>query len=155
MPTSQLNLEAMSIWFTLYQIEVSLWHDVNHNDGKSAHEFYTEDGVFSVGEHEHLGRKNIQEFYQWRSKRGQRTSRHLVHNFKVDVAPEGQKAFAFGVVCLYAEDGLPILSSKPATMIADLHCEFVHCDDGFWRFAKHHLEPIFRGEGRLTAEPKA
>ena len=145
-------LGEMMLWHVLHQLEVRHWHDVNINVGRTAHECYTEEGVFAVGETRHEGREKIREFYAWRAQRGARTARHLVSNFKVSAGPDGRIASATGVVSLYGADGAPILPSKPATMIADLRSECVLGEDGVWRFTLHELHPLFRGEGRLAGE---
>ena len=147
-----MQLSEMLLWHALHQMEVRHWHDVNGNAGRTAHEFYTEQGVFAVGETRHEGREKIREFYAWRARRGERIARHLVSNFQVVAGADGRTASAMGVVSLYGADGVPVLPSRPATMIADLRSELELGADGIWRFRAHLLHPLFRGEGRLAGE---
>ena len=144
-------LQSAALWYELYNLEVRHWHDVNHNQGQLAHELYTEDGVFSVGETRHEGRTAIQQFYAWRRTRGARLARHLVSNLNFTVDDTGKRAQVTGVITLFAADGKPILESKPPTMISDLVNECLLGEDLKWRFKSHILVPLFRGEGQLNS----
>jgi hypothetical protein len=145
--------DDMQTWFDLNQIVVRYWADVNHNNGERAHEFYEKDGYFSVGEKRHSGRAAIQEFYQWRAKRGARIARHLITNVLTEPGANANEAFVTGSVCLYASDGAPILPSTPPTMVADFRAHCVRDAKG-WLFRAHDVTPLFRGAGRLTSPPE-
>ena len=150
-PLGMTALHQAALWYELYNLEVRHWHDVNHNRGETAHELYTDDGLFSVGETRHEGRTAIQQFYAWRRTRGARLARHLVSNLNFTLDASGKTAWVTGVITLYAADGEPILESKSPTMIADLMNECHLGDDLQWRFKRHVLVPLFRGEGQLNS----
>ena len=140
----------IELWYELNQLAVRYWADVNRNGGQRAHEFYTEDGLFQVGDTRHSGRKTIQEFYGWRATRGARLSRHLLSNTVAEPGSTSDNAVLRGSVSLFAADGEPVLEAKPPTMIADFEAVCVRDSDHIWRFKSHVLTPLFRGEGRLN-----
>lgn len=134
------------LWYTLNDIELRHWYDVNLNDGRTAHELYTEDGLFAVGPQERRGRTAIRDFYEARAKRGVRTARHFVSNFRVLAGDRDGLARATGLISLYAGDQPPPLESKPPVLIADLINEYILSAEGSWRFVSHVLRPIFVGD---------
>ena len=143
---SRVNAKAFELWYTLHEMEVRHWYDVNLNHGKTVHELYTEDGLFAVGPQERRGPKTIREFYEARAKRGVRTARHVLTNFQIFPADDDRHARATGLICLYAGDNLPLLDSKPAVLIADLANEYVSTEKGVWLYRSHILKPIFVGD---------
>ena len=132
--------------------ETEYWHDVDRNWGREAHTFYREDGVFVIGDKRMDGPKAVAKFYGWRQKRGDRTARHLVSNFRL-ANSTGNRSTLECVMCLYAADGVPVLDSRPAIMIADVVSECVRDDSGRWRYALHQLVPIFMGGTAPTMPP--
>ena len=58
----------------LHEKVVAYWHDVDFNWGRNASAHYTEDGVFLGSSVRYDGRAEIQEFYNWRLDRGERTN---------------------------------------------------------------------------------
>jgi len=143
--------DPVALWYALYNLEVRHWHDVNHNQGATAHDLYTEDGLFSVGETRHEGREAIREFYAWRRTRGARVARHIVNNLSFSLDADGRTAWVTGTITLFAADGSPSLPSKAPTMVADLKNECRLGEDSQWRFKSHVLVPLFRGEGHLNS----
>lgn len=137
---------SYELWNALHHIELSHWYDVNLNDGKSVHEFYTKNGHFIVGKQERHSREEIRKFYEARRQRGVRTARHLVSNFLLLPDRKERHVRAAGIVCLHAGDQQPLLPSKAPILIADLSSEFVLEEDGVWRFSLHVLRPVFVGD---------
>ena len=136
----------------LIDLESAYWYEVDHNWGRSAHEFYLPDGVFAIGEKRMHGREEIQNFYRWRQGRGERTARHVVSNFLVRTSGE-RHARAECILCLYAADGAPVLESKPAIMIADVINDYVLNDDDRWLLQSRVLRPVFMGGESPTIPP--
>jgi hypothetical protein len=136
----------------LATFETEYWYEVDHNWGREAHTYYREDGAFVIGDKRMEGPKAVAEFYGWRQGRGERTARHLVSNFRLASAA-GDRATLECVMCLYAADGVPVLDSKPAIMMADVTSECVRDGKARWRYAMHHLKPIFMGGVRPTLPP--
>jgi len=134
------------LWYLLHDLEVHHWYDVNLNAGKTVHELYVEDGLFAVGPQERRGRTAIREFYEARAKRGVRTARHVLTNFRVLPGLRDGEMRATGTVSLHAGDKAPPLDSKPAVLIADLVNEYVREGDGVWRYKSHLLRPVFVGD---------
>lgn len=139
------------LWHALYSLEARYWHAVDRNDGAHADAFYTDDGVFAVGENEFRGRERIRQFYAWRGRRGRgigsgvRTTRHLISNLWVEAAGD-REAKAFGVISFYDGAGRPpVPESNPPIVIADLVNICVRDDEGAWRFKSHRLRPVFMG----------
>jgi hypothetical protein len=141
-----------TVWHALYQLETKYWHDVDFNSGRAAHEFYVAEGLFVVGDNCFRGRERIREFYAWRERRGTstvrsvRTTRHLVSNLLVDRAAADEVRVT-GVISFF--DGVgrpPVMSTKPAILIADISNECVRGEDGRWRFKSHVLQPVFMGD---------
>lgn len=155
MPESEFDL-----WYMLHDMEVRHWHDVNLNAGRTVHELYAEDGLFAVGPQERRGPGEIREFYRARAKRGVRTARHVLTNFRMLRGNSDGVVQATGTVSLYAGDAEPPLPSKPAVLMADLANEYVRADDGRWLYKVHRLSPVFVGDDpfvkhALAAVPKA
>ncbi len=143
--------DDLVLWHALYDLEVRYWYEVDCNGGANAHEFYTPDAVFAVGDNEFRGSERIREFYAWRGRRGAetvrslRTTRHLIGNFWVEAAGE-QEVKAFGVISFYDGSGrAPVPESNPPVLIADLLNICVRDEEGAWRFKSHRLRPVFMG----------
>jgi ketosteroid isomerase-like protein len=134
------------LWYLLHNMEMQHWYDVNLNGGKTVHELYAEDGLFTVGPQERRGPKEIREFYEARAKRGVRTARHVLTNFRVVPGSDNGVMRATGTVSLYVGDAPPPLPSKPAVLMADLINEYVRAVDGRWLYKLHRLSPIFVGD---------
>ena len=139
------------LWHALHRLEVTYWYDVDVNEGRTAHEFFTSDGVKMVGHHRFEGREQIRAFYEWRALQspaqaarqlgisGVRAVRHLVTNLSVTSSSE-RCATARGIVVFYG--GKSKLQSNPP-MVADLTSECVLNEDNLWRFKSHALRPVF------------
>jgi ketosteroid isomerase-like protein len=127
-------------------MEVRHWHDVNLNGGRTVHELYAESSLLAVGPQERRGPREIREFYEARAKRGVRTARHVLTNFRI--VPRGDDGLvrAAGTISLYAGDQAPPLPSTPAVLIADLINEYERAADGRWLYKLHRLSPVFVGD---------
>lgn len=128
---------------------VDYWYEVDMNDGAKAHEYFTEDGVFTSSVKTHRGRAAIQAFYTSRKARGPRVSRHVMSNFRVAVQ-DRDHASAQWVLSLYAADGEAVLPSKPPIMLADVSEELVRERDGAWRYRSRIIKAAFRDETPTT-----
>jgi hypothetical protein len=149
---ARMNQPTFELWYNLHDTEVRHWYDVNLNDGKTVHELYTDDGLFAVGPQERRGRTAIREFYAARAKRGVRTARHVLTNFRILPGDRDRRARATGLICLYAGDKPPMLDSNPPVLIADLVNEYISDENGVWRYRSHILKPIFVGDDRFVRQ---
>jgi hypothetical protein len=143
--------DGLLLWHALHRLEVSYWYDVDVNEGRTAHEFFTPDGVKIVGHNRMEGREQIRAFYTWRARQspteavrqlgisGVRAVRHLVTNLYVASSSE-RSATAMGIVIFY---GGPSKYQSNPPMVADLINEYVLNKDNVWRFKSHTLRPVF------------
>ena len=132
----------------LHALEVDYWYTVDRRHGAGAEQFYTEDGIFVVGSETMRGRDEVAAFYRWRTSRAERTARHCISNPRLSASHENTATFEC-MMHLFADDGPPVLESKPAIMIADVSSDCVLLD-GRWLFKAHVLVPIFTGGVRAT-----
>ena len=143
--------DELLLWHALHRLEVTYWYDVDVNEGRTAHEFFTPDGVKMVGHNRFEGREQIRAFYEWRARQspseavrqlgisGVRAVRHLVTNLYVASSSE-RCATARGTVVFY---GGPSKYHSNPPMVADLINECVLSEDNVWRFKSHTLRPVF------------
>jgi len=137
------TIERLQILREIEDLLIDYWWDVDTNWGKTAHEFYTENGRFSTSIKTRVGRAAIKEFYASREGRGERVARHVATNHRITIH-DRNRASAVWILSLFAADGAPVLPSKPAIMIADVHDEIVREADGRWRYASRTIEAQFR-----------
>ena len=143
--------DELLLWHALHRLEVTYWYDVDVNEGRSAHEFFTPDGVKMVGHNRFEGREQIRAFYEWRARQngamavrqlgisGVRAVRHLITNLYVTSSSE-RCATVLGIVIFYG--GASKHQSTPP-MVADFINECVLNKDNVWRFKSHTLRPVF------------
>ena len=143
--------DELLLWHALHRLEVTYWYDVGVNEGRTAHEFFTPDGVKMVGHNRFEGREQIRAFYEWRARQsgakvvrelgvsGVRAVRHLVTNLYVASSSE-RCATVLGIVIFY---GGPSKRQSNPPMVADLINECVLNKDNVWRFKSHTLRPVF------------
>ena len=137
------------LWAELSQFVADYWHEVDHNAGARAHEFFIPHGVFMTSTQIYEGQDAIQEFYQKRSARGDRTARHLVNNLRIARATDDEVTIDW-VLCLYAHDGLPVQASAPPILIADVSDCCVQTQGG-WRLRSRQINPVFKGGVSTTS----
>ena len=143
--------DELLLWHALHRLEVTYWHDVDFNEGRTAHELFTPDGVKIVGNNRFEGREQIRAFYEWRGRQngataaqqlgiiGVRAVRHLITNLQVASSSE-RCATVQGIVVFYG--GKSKRQSNPP-MVADLINECVLNEDNLWRFKSHTIRPVF------------
>lgn len=147
--------DDLLLWHALYRLEVAYWHDVDFNDGRKVHDYFTTDGVKIVGHNRFEGREQIRAFYEWRAGQigenavdrlaisGVKAVRHLITNLQVASSTE-RSATVLGIVVFYGGLTYPSTrQSNPPMMVADLTNECVLSDDDVWRFKSHTLQPVF------------
>jgi hypothetical protein len=152
LPEAPMNThDQFLLWHALHRLEVTYWHDVDFNDGRTAHEFFTPDGVKIVGRNRFEGREEIRAFYEWRARQigakalgslwttGVKAVRHLITNLYVASSSE-RCATVRGIVIFY---GGKWSHQSSTPMVADLIGECVLNKDNEWRFKSHTLRPIF------------
>lgn len=139
----------------LQQLAVEYWYLVDLKGGDGAANMFTQDGIFHVGPGDPLiGRKAIAEFYRWREDRGERTSRHLLSNFRADFT-DANNASSICVMQLLADDGVPIHPSAPPIFIGDQIDNWHKGEDGNWRLTKRDFSALFMGGVAPTTPPES
>jgi len=134
-----------ALWYGLYHLETSYWHDVDSHQGRNAASFYLEDGVFAIGDNVFRGTERISEFYAWRRGHTRATTRHVLSNLMITQAG-GREAHAQGLLHFYQAEGQPpVWESSAAILVADVINHCVLDDNDVWRFKSHVLRPIFMG----------
>jgi SnoaL-like domain len=152
LPEVPVNIhDEQLLWHALHRLEVTYWYDVDFNEGRNAHEFFTPDGVKMVGHNRFEGREEIRAFYEWRARQngakaahqlgisGVRAVRHLITNLIV-ASSSDRRATVLGIVTFYG--GKSRRQSNPI-MVADLINECELNKDNVWRFKSHTLRPVF------------
>ena len=136
--------DELLLWHALHRLEVTYWYDVDFNEGHTAHEFFTPDGVKVVGPNRFEGREQIREFYEWRARQsGTQAVRHLITNLYVASSSE-RCATVLGIVSFYGGVTYPSKrQSTPPMLVADLINECVLSKDNAWQFKSHTLRPVF------------
>ena len=147
--------DELLLWYSLHRLEAAYWYDVDVNDGRTAHNFFTPDGVKMVGHNRFEGREEIRKFYEWRARQnganavrqlgisGVKAVRHMVTNLYVASNSE-RCAIVLGMVIFYGGPTYPSKRrSNPPMMVADLINECVLSKDNVWRFKSHTLRPVF------------
>jgi SnoaL-like domain len=147
--------DELLLWHALHRLEVTYWYDVDFNEGRTAHEFFTPDGVKMVGHNRFEGREEIRAFYEWRARQtvakavrllgisGVKAVRHLITNLFVASSSE-RCATVLGIVIFHGGLTYPSMrQSNPPMMVADLTNECVLNKDNVWRFKSHTLRPVF------------
>jgi hypothetical protein len=152
LPEAAINPhDELLLWHALHRLEVAYWYDVDANEGRNAHQFFTPDGVKMVGHNRFEGREQIRAFYEWRARQnganvarqlgisGVRAVRHLVTNLNVASSSE-RWATVRGIVVFY---GGQSKRQSNSPMVADLINECVLNSDNVWQFKSHTLRPVF------------
>jgi len=130
------------------------WRDVDENGGRNAGSFWTEDAVWEAPARTFKGRAEIQSFFDWRLKRGDRLALHVVANLKTVVESPTRAASGWYLI-LYAADGVPVQPSKPAEQIAAIEDRWARSDGGVWLCAHRKFKVLFAGGGALAGPPAA
>ena len=138
----------------LYGNMVDYWYEVDMKGGAGVSEMYLEDGIFNGGGKPLVGRAAIEQFYTWRKDRGERTSRHVITNFRADFT-DARHATTCCVMMLLAADGKPVLPAAPPIMTADLIDRCVKDEDGIWRYIERNFVPLFMGGSAPTVAPSS
>ena len=141
--------ETARIVAAIETLNVDYWYDVDRLQGRNAHEFYVEGGVFTTSARTRTGRAAIAEFYRGRQDGRVRTARHVIANLRVAVQ-DHDNASADWILLLHAADGEPVLRSEPAIMIADVHDVCRREPDGRWRYVSRTITAVFKSSTPTT-----
>jgi hypothetical protein len=139
------SLSEGELWLALNRLELRCWHDVDFNGGRAVHELYCSDGIFTVGKNRFEGRESIRAFYEWRRRRREMVTRHIVTNLIVLESSES-RARASGSLTVYRGIGLPPFADTiEPVLVGDFISDCVRGDGGAWLYASHAVDPLFMG----------
>ena len=124
------------------------WHEIDFNGGRDASSYYTEDAEFHGQYASYLGVDKIQQFYDWRVKRGSRLSVHSFTNFRAWFTGD-DTAEATNFLILYARDGEKILKSHEPVTISLATDRYVK-RDGKWLCTYRRFEHLFESDVPVT-----
>lgn len=131
-------------------INAEYWFEVDRNKGLKAHEYFTEDGVYTTSLKSRQGHAAISEFYADRRARdAMRTGRHIITNERV-TAIDANNATCDWILQLHAADGAPVLPSEVAILIGDVRDVCQRGSDGQWRYVSRAITPIFKSSTPTT-----
>jgi hypothetical protein len=142
------TLERLLIIRAIEELSINYWDDVDRNWGRNAHEYYTEDGSYTTSIKTRTGREAIKAFYDSRENRGERVARHFINNHKITIH-DSNRVSADWILSLFAADGTPVLPSRPAIMIADVHDEIVRVGSR-WLYKSRSITALFRDDTPTT-----
>lgn len=141
--------ELARIETAITRLNIDYWYDVDRQDGRNAHAYFVEGGVFTTSARSRTGRTEIAAFYRGRQDGRIRTARHVVANLRV-IVQDATHAQADWILLLHAADGAPILPSESAIMIADVHDLCRLEGDGRWRYVSRTISAVFKSDTPTT-----
>lgn len=141
--------ELLLLRYELEALTIDFWHEVDIAGGGKAASYYVEDAVFASSVREYRGRAAIEAFYERRRDRGARVSLHVVQNFRIEPESDTRVRCQY-ILNLYAADGVPVLPSRPAIMLALVEEVVLKQADGTWRYESRRVFPQFRDETPTT-----
>lgn len=141
--------ELLALRYELEALTIDFWHEVDINGGGRAAAYYVDDAVFETSVREYRGRAAIEAFYGRRRDRGERVSLHVLHNFRIEPESDTRVRCQY-ILSLFAADGVPILPSRPAIMLALVEEVVLKQSGGSWRYESRRIHPQFRDETPTT-----
>lgn len=122
---------------------IEYWHNVDHESGAAAHDFYIEDGVLVLGAARFSGREEIRSMYAARAARGARVSRHLVSNVRLTRHDASADAIlVMSSLTLHAQDGPAPATRMAPVLVADVADRLRVAGDGL-RIVSRVLTSVF------------
>lgn len=129
------------------------WREVDSNGAVNAGSFFTEDGIFEVGDIQtYHGPAGVNEFHRTRLARGARTTMHTFSNVTVELETPDRAAMS-AVTVNYGADGTPPITELAGpSLVAQLRITAERGKDGAWRFSSMRGEPMFIGTDKYTRQ---
>jgi ketosteroid isomerase-like protein len=129
---------------------VDYWFEVDRQQGRNAHDYYTDAGTFSPGTGQNfVGHDQIRALYAGMRNTLQRTGRHCCSNVRIKFVAAG-RAFADYVITLYSAEGdVREFCLDGPSAVCDVRSECERHSDGRWRFSKLCVSPLMVNDDRL------
>jgi ketosteroid isomerase-like protein len=148
----KFDQQSAIIAIELQNLIAEFGHDLDTNNGLNATDFYTEDGVFAVGDFSHRGHAAIRKFYSDRAERirtvakdGIRVSSHTFNNARVTVTDQNNATIEFINVNYGGEGKPPVLGPIAPAMVTNCRMVCRREADGIWRITSFSGTPAFVG----------
>jgi hypothetical protein len=153
----RFDRESALIAIELQQIVAEFANEIDSNDGLDLAGFYTEDGVFFVGDTPYKGREAIGKFYRDRLERipalhkdGIRVGAHTFLNLRTEVRDAHNASVFFTNVSYAGEGKPPVRMTITPAMITTCRMDFRLEADGRWRITSFTGTPVFIGDDPFT-----
>ncbi|SHO43826.1 nuclear transport factor 2 family protein [Desulfopila aestuarii] len=142
METQIERLERLETRLAIESLNADFCHYLDCNMIDELVELFTEEARYSHGLRRSCGRDEIRRLFTDRTRKGERTSRHMQTGLKITMRSPVE-ADGRSVCMTFACDGLPPISPATPFLVADFIDEYQYCSDGRWRIRKRHIERIF------------
>lgn len=149
--------ESAAVALELQQLVSDFAHEIDSNNGLKIADFYTEDGVFFVGDTPYQGHEVITKFYTDRLARipsqhkdGIRVGCHTFLNLRVEIKDQHNATVFFTNVSYAGEGHPPVRMTITPAMITSCHMDFRLEADGQWRICAFIGKPLFIGDDPFT-----
>ncbi|BFM15051.1 hypothetical protein R50073_12340 [Maricurvus nonylphenolicus] len=113
---------------------------IDHRDGVGVPELFTEDGYYGFEDNGAKGREEIKAFYDMRTARGHRLSRHIFSPVAIHEESESRMVGTCHLT-LFAADGEGPHPANPL-IIMDYNDEYVKVD-GVWKYKSRIVNQVF------------
>jgi ketosteroid isomerase-like protein len=138
--------DAAAAAVELEQLAMDYWRDIDFNDARNLHDFYTEDCTFAAGENTYRGRNGIKAFYEIaRVAKVGMTTRHSMTNLHVAVHDGNRATLEFIIMSYRGAGKLPITGLQGPALVSDGRMECRREADGKWRITAFSGAPVFMG----------
>lgn len=138
--------DAAAAAVELEQLSIDYWRDIDFNDARKLHEFYTEDCSFAAGENTYRGRDGIKAFYDIaRAAKVGMTTRHSMSNLHVVVHDHTCATIEFLIMSYRGAGKLPVTGLQGPALVSDGRMECRREADGKWRITSFAGTPVFMG----------
>lgn len=135
----------------LTRVSIASWHDVDHQEGRGAHQHFSTGGRLTFGARTFEGHAAISAMYAERAAAGTRVARHILSNFHRVDSSDSEPVMDY-TLCLFASDGeLPLPMTVPAA-VADVTDRFELVDNRIL-IRDRALRFIFVDPGQTIAVP--
>ncbi|HWD02018.1 MAG TPA: nuclear transport factor 2 family protein [Amycolatopsis sp.] len=120
---------------------LAVWRDIDHNGGRTVHEWFLPEGTLNFGREIVRGRDAIAEIYRKRRDGTGRVARHVATNLHEERLDE-VTARVTSIVVLFAGNGTPPLPQLVPQFVGDVEDVFVRTA-GEWRLRSRTMTPVF------------
>jgi ketosteroid isomerase-like protein len=125
----------------LIDLVVESWWDLDANEGRRYHEYFTEDGTFDFAGQLMTGRGAIEANFDARRTLGDRTTLHMLTNLTGEIEGE-DTASVRSYICVFGADGVPLHQVRLPNLLGLMQDDFRREADGRWRIVLRTFRPM-------------